>query len=97
MKKHTLDKGYAFERAVVGWIAERIDNGGDDVNHSQMANVVLGGTSAASNWRNIRTGRGSKPGRLTLEMAYRFIVALGEDPASVLSYISQSIKDTPLT
>lgn len=98
MKTHTIEKGSAFERAVVKWIADQIDAPGSGVTHSKMAAIVMGGGSSASNWRKIKRGdewKSGKAGRLSLESAYRFIVALGEDPGKVLLTIAESIRQNP--
>ena len=98
MKTHTIEKGSAFERAVVKWIADQIDNPASGVSHSKMAAMVFGGSSSAANWRKIKSGdawKSGKAGRLSLESAYRFIVALGEDPGKVLLAIAESIRQNP--
>lgn len=96
MNTHTLDKGYEFERAVVQWIAKKIDDN-REFKHSRLAAEVFGGSNAASNWRKIKNGEGwkdGKAGRMSLAAAYRFLVLLGEDPGAVLSYISQQVKES---
>jgi hypothetical protein len=95
MKTHTIDKGIEFERAVVEWIAEQIDRPGSKTNHSQIATLVFGGSSPAANWRKIKIGhewKSGKAGRLNLEAAYRFIVALGEDPGKVFLMIAENVR-----
>jgi hypothetical protein len=95
MKTHTIEKGSAFERAVVKWIADQIDAPGSKLTHSKIAKIVFGGGNSAGNWRKIKSGDGwkdGKAGRLSLASAYRFIVAIGEDPGKVLLEISEVIR-----
>jgi hypothetical protein len=95
MKTHTIDKGYDFERAVVQWIADKIDES-KEFKHSRLAVEVFGGSNAASNWRKIKQGdtwKDGKAGRMSLSSAYKFIVLLGEDPGAILNYISQQVKE----